>query len=553
MLNKKNIAIAMAVATVAPVAAPLVVMADEVKNVEISAGDKEAQAKVKAELEKLSAVKYTNNKVVPSDRPGKPDYTEVYAKFEMNTDGTNKDVPVYRIEKADLGSKTVIKVTDRGHREAYETTWDPSTNTNKVTKVIYDHENGKNIEEKLLAEITIHNANGLNHHNIEASELYKTNGKLNDRGLDLTNFLASNDSVVKNRETVVDGNKTGVRFTVTGTAYDCIITVWGNPKTDTTDSQIGSLAGLDRAETAVQVSQQGWKDGSADTVILAGWNGTPDALSATPLASALNAPILLATEHNGLDANTKAEIDRLQARNVIIVGGETHVSSKVVEQLKGMGLNVERISGEDRTRTSFEVAKKMDSLGIDMNRAYVAGGYKGEADALSIASNAGKEQNPIILVDNYLADDVRIWLQDENIFDRFIIGGTYAVSEKVANDLKKDNTDTANDAIKVTRVGGSNIQETNAAVINTFHKEATGLLIAQDNILADALAAGPLAAKMNAPVVIGSKNITDSQKEAIRNNVGVQKSDMAGKVFNVGHGVARSVVRLIEDILSPKA
>ncbi|MED9946814.1 MAG: cell wall-binding repeat-containing protein [Peptacetobacter hiranonis] len=51
------------------------------------------------------------------------------------------------------------------------------------------------------------------------------------------------------------------------------------------------IIGKNRTETAVKISQDGWK--SAETVILVNDSAIPDALTATPLAYAKNAPILL--------------------------------------------------------------------------------------------------------------------------------------------------------------------------------------------------------------------------------------------------------------------
>lgn len=554
MLNKKTVAMAMAVATIAPTVAPIVANAAEnVTEIQVSSGEKEKIAKINAELKKAESITFTNNKLVKSDRPGKPDYTEVYAKYEKNGNGTNVNVPVYKIERTVEGSQEIIKVIDKGHREGYETTWKPETNTNKITKVTYDHdEAGNDIKEKLVAKITITTKSTVNEYEIDAKELFKTNGKYNELGQRLVGYIKANMTNFT-QETVVKGNTTGKKLTVIGKDGKlCVITVWGNPVVNTEDSTIGALAGLDRCETAVQVSQEGWKNGS-DTVILAGWDGLADGLAVTPLASAIDAPILISTR-TGLDTNTKAEIDRLNAKNVIIVGGEKTVTPEVEKQLKSMGLNVERISGQDRMRTSFEIAKRLEkelaAKGKKISKVYVAGGYNGEADALSISSNAGKLEQPILLVEkNRVADDVKSWIYDyTNKYNEngvkpdkeiTVIGGSYAISSNVADDLKELDKDG-----KVEQIGGTNVQETNAQVINKYHANSKGLFIAQDKNLVDALAAGPLAAKKNVPVVLGTNNISNSQAQAISKNVEKDNS------YQIGHGVARSLVRYIQALLT---
>lgn len=72
-----------------------------------------------------------------------------------------------------------------------------------------------------------------------------------------------------------------------------------------------TLIGKNRIETAVKISKDGWK--SAETVILVNDGAIADALTATPLAYAKNAPILL-TSKTKLSAETKEEIKRLGAK-----------------------------------------------------------------------------------------------------------------------------------------------------------------------------------------------------------------------------------------------
>lgn len=541
MLNKKTVAMAMAVATIAPTVAPIVANAAEnVTEIQVSSGETEKIAKINAELEKAKSIFFTNDRKTTNSQG---EYTEVYAKYEKNDMGTNVNVPVYKIERTVEGSQEIIKVIDKGHREGYITTWNAETNRNDVVKVTYDHdEAGNDIKEKLVAKITITTKSTVNEYEIDAKELFKTNGKYNELGQRLVDYIKANIVNCK-QETVVKGNTTGKKLTVIGQNGTFIVTVWGNPVVNTEDSTIGALAGLDRCETAVQVSQEGWKNGS-DTVILAGWDGLADGLAVTPLASAIDAPILISTR-TGLDANTKSEIDRLNASNVIIVGGEKTVTPEVEKQLKSMGLNVKRIAGEDRMRTSFAIAKELENVlsaeGKKISEVFVAGGYNGESDALSISSNAGKLEQPILLVEkNHVADDVKEWINGK-LPRVTVIGGDYAVESSVVTELEG-----ATQKV-VKRVGGKNAQETNAYVIDMYHDNSEGLLIAQDKNLVDALAAGPLAAKKDIPVVLATNNISNSQEKAILKNV--VKNDGKSS-YQIGHGVTRGVVRYIQELLT---
>lgn len=92
------------------------------------------------------------------------------------------------------------------------------------------------------------------------------------------------------------------------------------------------IAGADRYATAVEVAKEYVnRFGAFDTVVLVDGTNYPDALSASSLAGAKNAPILL-TRPGGLDQATLDYI-RSSAKTVYIVGGENSVSSGVITEL----------------------------------------------------------------------------------------------------------------------------------------------------------------------------------------------------------------------------
>ncbi|MDR1773314.1 MAG: cell wall-binding repeat-containing protein, partial [Clostridioides sp.] len=154
------------------------------------------------------------------------------------------------------------------------------------------------------------------------------------------------------------------------------------------------LAGADRYETAVKISQDGWN--KADNVIITSGDAYADALVASPLSTKQDAPVLL-TKKGDIPNVTSAEIKRLGAKNITIIGGENVVSSDVVKDLEKAGLKVNRIAGKDRYETSIEVAKEV-SGDKNIDKAYIVGGYA-PADAVSISAKAGIENTPIIFVD----------------------------------------------------------------------------------------------------------------------------------------------------------
>ncbi|MDS8744563.1 cell wall-binding repeat-containing protein, partial [Streptococcus pneumoniae] len=100
------------------------------------------------------------------------------------------------------------------------------------------------------------------------------------------------------------------------------------------------FAGSDRYQTSLEVSQD-WPDNSVETVVVATGGDFPDALAATPLAGAHFSPLLL-TKKDSLPAGFAAELKRLGAKNVILVGGTGAISEKVQKEISALKINVER-------------------------------------------------------------------------------------------------------------------------------------------------------------------------------------------------------------------
>ena len=268
------------------------------------------------------------------------------------------------------------------------------------------------------------------------------------------------------------------------------------------------IIGKNRTETAVKISQDGWK--KAETVILVNDSAIPDALTATPLAYAKNAPILL-TGKDGLSKETADEIKRLGAKDVIMIGGDAVLTSKVEEGLKALKLKVDRIKGSTREETALAIAKRLDGI-KDVSEIAVVNGVTGLADAVSVAAAAAEKGMPILLANPKSGLTlVEKFIKDESIKSSFIIGGDKAVSNEIVKNLPGKQ-----------RIEGANRNETNAKVIEKFYadRELDNLYVAKDGMenfghLIDALAVGSLAAKNGAPVLIASKKLNEKQINVI--------------------------------------
>lgn len=93
---------------------------------------------------------------------------------------------------------------------------------------------------------------------------------------------------------------------------------------------VSRLAGADRFATSAAISAGTFSD--ASTVFLANGMTFPDALSGTPLAAALGAPILLVTR-DSVSPEVCAEVRRLSPASVIALGGTAAVSDAVIRQV----------------------------------------------------------------------------------------------------------------------------------------------------------------------------------------------------------------------------
>lgn len=248
------------------------------------------------------------------------------------------------------------------------------------------------------------------------------------------------------------------------------------------------LEGDNRFETAVSISQQGWF--YSDTVIIADGFGFADALSGTPLATALDAPVLL-TRKNRLDAHTIEEIKRLGARKAIVLGGQETITSEVTDQLVKTGLIVERLAGDNRYETAGIISNEISSQ-IDVTQAILVNG-EDFADAMSIAPYAARNGLPIYLTrSNRLSDEVKA---ANHIKNWIIVGGPTAVSESVSNELKAQGA-------SVKRLAGSDRYETNQKVVEYADSNGHSTFVATGQDFADALTGSVLAGKTDSNIIL---------------------------------------------------
>ncbi|WP_187279465.1 cell wall-binding repeat-containing protein [Quadrisphaera setariae] len=251
------------------------------------------------------------------------------------------------------------------------------------------------------------------------------------------------------------------------------------------------IQGDDRYGTAIAASKAAFD--KADNVILVNGYATVDGLTASYLAGVANAPILYVSD-KGADDATKAEIKRLGAKNIWLVGGTTVIPTSVETAIKGDGYNVSRINGSDR----YETAAMIAEAGIKLNggkkpsKVFVASGTS-FADALAVSPVAFVKGYPVILTDKDSTSDFsKKELGNIGTDNKILVGGEAVVSKKVQADLSiKDEQ----------RVAGADRAVT-ANLVSDWAKKSEGFNPANAALVggtngngADSLVAAPLLGK----------------------------------------------------------
>lgn len=379
--------------------------------------------------------------------------------------------------------------------------------------------------------------------------------------------------VLKLNVDVIDANDNGIaktlQFVIEGKNQKDLARVLKDIKdgNKVVAGQFTKLAGSNRYATAIEISREAFeKNDSADTVVIVGGNALMDGLSAGPLASAKNAPILLADAKSGLNSDTLNEINRvcdnLKNKTVYIVGGDSSVPKSVEKQLKDkFGAVVVRISGKDRYETSLDVARRFnydEANYLNGRKAYFVGG-EGAADAMSIAGVAsiintgdGKVSPIIVVPKNDVSRKTRDFINAQSFSERYIIGGESNVSTNVYKLLNATE-----------RVSGKDRYETNVEILKKFYDKAKvdGAIFASgDNkYLVDAQTSAILSVNVNkkekaeyterkyAPIVLTGKKLTDSQVDLLKKD-GLL-SEVKSNVYQIGGVVSADVMKVVVDKL----
>ncbi|WP_342590071.1 cell wall-binding repeat-containing protein [Bifidobacterium colobi] len=292
---------------------------------------------------------------------------------------------------------------------------------------------------------------------------------------------------------VPSGNLSAGTIVQLWNANGTVAQMWKTSTSQSTHGGLVRLSGIGRYETANAVVAAGFE--KSDWVVIASGETYPDALSASALAGALDAPVLL-SQPDALRDDLADRIRSLGASKAVLIGGEGALSSTLESQVRNLvsSHSVYRFGGETRYDTSLSILRDAPAkLGISWSKDKTAIIVSGESpyDALSISSLAWKKKQPIVLtgLDGLETRTLNV-LHKEGFKSALLIGGKGVVPITVEQQLYSMNP---------VRLGGQTRYETSLEVVkyaqeNVFLR-TNGAVFASGENYPDALVGGALAGK----------------------------------------------------------
>lgn len=299
------------------------------------------------------------------------------------------------------------------------------------------------------------------------------------------------------------------------------------------------LMGRDRADTAIEISKKGWENGASEAILVNG-KDTISGVVASPLASSLNAPILLKYPSSISDA-TINEMKRLNIKKITLIGNEDTINQNDIDKITNAipGITVEKIFAENPQEISTNIAQIIEK-NTSVDTAYIAS-ENAMADVLSVAPKAGSERNPIIITDkDSISDNNKEWIKSNNLKNIYVIGGSDTISDSLVNEISS----LAKPDTKVSRISGTDRVETNTAVIEKLYnkKFTQKAFIARSSAPIDAITVSALAQRTDSPVILAGNSVSQYQKNVL-------EPRSASLVYKVGGQINTNTYNMIYNLL----
>ena len=291
------------------------------------------------------------------------------------------------------------------------------------------------------------------------------------------------------------------------------------------------ISGPGRVETSIEISR--FENTKSKTVILADARNYPDALAASNLTGGRYSVILV---QNQLTQAIINEIVRLEAQDLIILGGTNSISEDIERGLANIGgiKNISRIAGENRYDTCqkiFNHAKKKSLI--------LASGEK-FPDALATSSIL--DQAGLLLTKSgQLPSEVQAAIEALNHDSFLIVGGENSVQEGLASAIANQFQYASH-----TRISGNNRYETSAKIGDRL--VSSTVILASGENFPDALAASTLAQKIEVPILLVSKDKIDQSVIDYFKNHNIKKVLVVGGQLSISDKTLANADRLIRGL-----
>ena len=300
-------------------------------------------------------------------------------------------------------------------------------------------------------------------------------------------------------------------------------------------------------DTMQAIAAEGFRQ--SDVVVIASSNGYWDALCATALAGALDAPVLL-TEPDTLSWQTSQTITSLKAHTAYVTGGPLSVSEATYRQIQTLCPTVKRLSGDDAPGTARAIAEEMRAMrqgSASAGASCIIATVDTFQDALSISPYAWKSATPIFLTQpgaQPLSESTLAAIDAGGYNHAVLVGGTYSVSGAVEQQLAQRN-------MGFTRLAGQDCYATTVEVAKWevaqgMSYERVGAATAVSYY--DGLTGGALCGKLNAPLVL----VDDWSRWGVEQCVDPYRDRIAsGSIFGGVLSVTEATERALKGIPDP--
>lgn len=304
------------------------------------------------------------------------------------------------------------------------------------------------------------------------------------------------------------------------------------------------VGGDNRFLTATELSKRHYQPG-VSTVYLASGITYPDALSAAAIAGGEKNPVLL-TERDKIPAAVGKELQRLQPKRIVLIGGPGALAPSVQKQAAQFvkQATIERIGGDNRYQTAAWLAEARYPKGTQT--LYIASGQD-FPDALTAAAAAGSQQAPVLLATSSELPPVTAKAIGRLSPKRVVlVGGNGVITKQTANQIGSllPNAD-------LVRRGGANRFETARIVAGTEFGAAKHTIVASGMNYPDALVGAAVAAKYQSPVLLTTNHALHPAARAALSAAKPTSVTVVGWVGVIRDSVRAEIAKLLGYQLSP--